>query len=94
MTTTVHLEVTQAVGRVYYHGNFEGRDPFHAVFNVLFTGAGTAKLIAAHGTIDMRAARLIAQELRVKFGVTKLQMERHGRDIEVDADRVSNFIDL
>ena len=91
---TVHFEVTQAIGRVYYHGTYENRDPFHAVFTVLFLGACKAKVMAAHGTIDVRAAREIAVALRKQFGVTHLEMERHGRDIEVRADRASGFMDL
>ena len=90
----VHFEMTQAIGRVYYHGSYEARSPFHAVFTVLFLGGGKAKLIGAHGTIDMRAVREIAKQLREQFSITHLDMERHGREVTAHTDRVSGFADL
>ena len=87
----VHLEPVTLIGRVYENGSYEQRSPFAAVFTVLLLGGGKAKLMAAHGHIGLRACGEIARQLRANYGVTALEMERHGRQISVDADRPSDF---
>jgi hypothetical protein len=93
--TTVHLEVTNAIGRVYLDGrSYDARDPFDAVFTVLFLGDGKAKLIAAHGKIGLSEAGAIARKLREDHGIEHVEMERHGRPWIVETERVSGFGEL
>lgn len=87
----VHLEPTTLIGRVYYAGSYEDRSPFDAVFTVLLLGEGRAKVMAAHGKIDLRAYGAIARALREQHGVMKCEMERHGRPVDVDVGRASDF---
>lgn len=90
--TTVHLDPTILVGRVYYgDGGFEDRTPFDAVFTAVLLGDGKAKLIAAHGTITRKAYGVIARALRDQYGVTQCDMERRGKPITVSTDRASDF---
>ena len=91
---TVHFEPITLVGRVYYNGTYENRDPFDAVFSVLLLGEGRAKVMAAHGRIDIRAYGQIARQLRAEWGVTHVDLERHGRPVEVRVDRASAFGDV
>lgn len=88
---TVHFEPITLVGRVYYNGSYEARDPFDAVFSVLLLGGGRAKVMAAHGKIDIRAYGQIARQLRAEWGVTHVELERHGHHAEVRVDRASDF---
>lgn len=90
----VNLEPVTLIGRVYETGSFEERSPFAAVFTVMLLGGGKAKLMAAHGHIDIKACGEIARQLRANYGVTALEMERHGRQISVGADRPSDFGNL
>lgn len=87
----VHLEPITLIGRVYETGSFEQRSPFDAVFTVMLLGDGKAKLMAAHGHLGIRACGEIARQLRAQYGITALEMERHGRQISVAADRPSDF---
>ena len=88
---TVHFEPVTLIGRVYYDGTYEARDPFDAVFSVLLLGEGRAKVMAAHGKIDLRAYGQIARQLRAEWGVTHVELERHGHAAEVCLDRASEF---
>lgn len=91
---TVHFEPLMLTGRVYYAGSYEDKSPFAAVFTVQLLSGGRAHLSAAHGAITPEAARVIAQKLQEEWGVTRLDMERHRRPVDVDVGRVSGFGDL
>lgn len=101
--TIVHLERIPVegavwpvlVGRVYYGGkSFEAGDPFDAVFLVIAKGGGKARAMAAHGKISIRAYGIAARMLLDQYGITDVDMRRHGREILVDSDRASGFSDL
>lgn len=88
---TVHFEPVTLIGRVYYDGTYENRDPFDAVFSVLLLGEGRAKVMAAHGKINVRAYGQIARQLKSEWGVTRVELERHGHAAEVNVERASGF---
>lgn len=90
----LHLEPVTLIGRLYATGSYEERSPFDGVFTVLLLGGGKAKILAAHGRIDLRAYGEIARQLRETYGVTLVDMDRHGRPVTVDTERASQFGDL
>ena len=90
--TTIHLDPITLIGRVYYGtGSYEAHSPFDAVFTVVLLGDGRAKVMAGHGTFNLRAYGVIARELREKYGVTSCEMDRHGRPITVGTVRGGKF---
>lgn len=100
--TTVHLEEVPIDGarfnplicRLYYSGSFEELTPFDAVFFVVRRADHTAYMMGAHGKITVRAYGAIARKLHDEYGITRCDMQRHGKEISVDTARASGFGDL
>lgn len=85
---SVHLEPITLVGRVYEDGSFEERSPYCAVFSVLLLGEGRARVIAAHGKMGPAACAELARQLHEDWGVAQMEIERHGRQVTIDAARL------
>ena len=87
MTLRIELEPVQFIARGYDRpGGYAQRVPYRLVLNVFLLGDGRARVFGAHGKFDRATLLCLGRALRGK-GVTRVLIERHGVERELDLTR-------